>query len=285
MGLRKSFRSSARRVLPSRAKIFLARINTKIQTSRPPHKFSFENASNNSPQSPFPFVVNTDNILEKLGEKYLPSKRLHNYLVYYWSHFRDIRLEVKSVLEIGVETGSSIRMWEEFFPNAIIYGIDINPACKQFEGGRRRILIGDQSDPDFLLQLRQSAEPFDVIIDDGSHRIEHQLKTFELLFPTMSDHGVYVIEDTGGCVDDFGLRTVNSLKELVDNIMYWPKGNAGHWSQLSRFPDKASWISRNVIGIAFYRWIVFVMRGRNPGDNPFLIPPTSEPGISGPADQ
>ena len=257
------------RILPTRVKLSISRLDTMIQTSRPAHTFSFKNASNNSPKSPFPFVTSKENTLEELGEKYLPSKRLHNYLIYYWSHFRDIRFDVRSVLEIGVETDRSISMWEEFFPNAIIYGIDIKPECKEFEGGRRRILIGNQSDLNFLRELTELAEPFDVVIDDGSHKIGHQLKTFEYLFPKMSDHGVYVIEDTGGCVNDFGLRTVNSLKKLVDNIMYWPDGMP-HWSQLSKFPDKSGWISKNIVGIAFYRWIVFVMRGRNPEDNPYL---------------
>ena len=88
----------------------------------------------------------------------------------------------------------------------------------------------------------------------------------------MSDHGIYVIEDTGGCVGDYGLRTVNSLKTIIDRIMYWPDGfDARNWPYLSHFPDEASWIAKNAIGIAFYRWIVFVMRGRNPQDNPFLI--------------
>ena len=268
MQLTKLFRNLVR-LLPSDAKLSLSRLNTRIQTSRPAHTFAFKNASNNPPKSSFPFVISRENTLEELGEKYLPSKRFHNYLIYYWSHFRDIRYEVKSVLEIGIETDRSIRMWEEFFPNAIIYGIDIKPECKDFEGGRRRILIGDQSDLNFLHELTELAAPFDVVIDDGSHRIEHQLKTFDYLFPKMSDHGVYVIEDTGGCVDDFGLRTVNSLKKLVDSIMYWPSGTH-HWSELSKFPQQTSWISKNIIGIAFYRWIVFVMRGRNPEDNPYL---------------
>jgi len=112
---------------------------------------------------------------------------------------------------------------------------------------------------------------FDIIIDDGSHRVEHQLASFDFLFPTMSDHGIYVVEDTGGCVGDPELATVNSLKTLIDSIMYWPKGfQPEDWLHLPSFPDEARWIDKNVVGIAFYRWIVFIMRGKNPRDNPFL---------------
>ncbi|NNE37607.1 MAG: hypothetical protein HKN08_04815 [Gammaproteobacteria bacterium] len=249
----------------------------------PLYKFSFPSSSETSNESRYSFFVDRDNLLEKLAEKYMPSKRTHNYLIYYWMHFRDIRLEVKSVLEIGVQTDRSIRMWEEFFPNAIIYGIDIDPECKQFEGGRRKIMIGDQSDYNFLHDVtQQSSETFDIVIDDGSHQIEHQLKTVDFLLPKISTHGIYVIEDTGGCVGDYELRTVNSLKTIIDNIMYWPDGfDPGNWAHLSNFPDETSWAAKNVIGIAFYRWIVFIMRGRNPQDNPFLTPMSSQDYIMG----
>jgi hypothetical protein len=172
--------------------------------------------------SPFPFIVDRDNPLEALGAKYYPSKRWHNYLVYYWLHFRDIRLKVTRVLEVGVLTGESIQMWEEFFPNAIIYGLDIDPTCRKYEGGRRRILVGDQGDISFLQRTAQEVGAFDIVMDDGSHRVEHQLTTFTTLFPYLTQNGIYVIEGTGGCVADYDLRTVNALKPIIDHIILCP---------------------------------------------------------------
>lgn len=222
--------------------------------------------------SPYPFAIQRPSLLDELGEKYGPTKRLHNYLPYYWAHFRDVRLQVRSVLEIGLETDRSIRMWEEFFPNAEIVGVDIDPRCAAFEGGRRRICIGDQGSPQFLASVLARAQaPFDVIIDDGSHRVEHQIGAFNFLFPRMSSHGIYVIEDTGGVVEDRNLATVNALKRLVDSVMHWPRGYPPReWKTLREFGDEASWADRNVVGVAFYRWMVVVLRGRNPSDNPHL---------------
>lgn len=229
------------------------------------------NSMSNS-KSQYSFFISRKNPLEELGYKYQPSKRNHNYLLYYWMHFRDIRFDVRSVLEIGLQTDRSIKMWEEFFPNAIIYGIDLEPKCLDFQCDRRKIFIGDQGDSKFLKSVAKRAhKPFDIIIDDGSHIPRHQVETFQTLFPLMSDHGIYVIEDTGGCVRDFNLVTVNSLKNHIDNIMYWPKGHdPRNWLHLNTFPNDASWADKNIIGIAFYRWIVFVMRGMNPEDNPYL---------------
>ena len=212
-------------------------------------------------------------MLQQLGDKHQPSKRHHNYLVYYWMHFRDIHTQVKTVLEIGVETERCLRMWEEFFPNATIYGVDINPDCKAFESDRVKVMIGDQGDREFCRQVvEQAGGQFDIIIDDGSHRPEHQLASFNWLFPTLTEHGIYVMEDTGGVVGDTELETVSRLRDLVDNIMHWPEGyRPEDWGYLSEFDETASWADCNIVGAAFYRWIAFIMRGKNPQDNPYLL--------------
>lgn len=234
--------------------------------------FTFPEANSAATPGPYPFWVDRDNLLEDLGNKYQPSKRNHNYLVYYWMHFRDIRLRVQKVLEIGVQTDRCLKMWEEFFPNATIFGVDIDPACQAFEGGRRRIMIGDQGSREFCQQIiADSGGQFDIIIDDGSHIVEHQLNTFNWMFPSLNQHGIYVIEDTGGVVGDVHLATVGQLQELVKHIMYWPDGyNPRDWGYLSSFDESAGWADRNIAGVAFYRWIAFIMRGKNPGDNPYL---------------
>jgi hypothetical protein len=162
-------------------------------------------------------------------------------------------------------------MWEEFFPRATIWGLDIDPKVRAFEGGRRRVRIGNQSDLAFLTSVLAEVDGgFDVVIDDASHRMRDQLATFDALFPALTDHGVYVIEDTGGlsgCA-----QTVERMKELVDHVMRWPADwNPRDWPRLASLPAGASWADRHTIGVAFYRWLVFVFRGRNPEDNPHLI--------------
>jgi hypothetical protein len=270
-------RSLAKQYLPESAQDLLVLLNRKQLAGRR-WRFQFGDAPKEARPSPYAFPIAAGNELEALGEKHQPTKRLHNYLPYYWMHFRDIRNDVRNVLEIGIQTDKSIRMWEEFFPNATIHGLDIDPGCEQFEGDRRRMHVGDQSDREVLARVAAAADgPFDIVIDDGSHRVEHQLATFDCLFPLMSEHGIYVVEDTGGCVGDPENVTVNTLQTLVDSIQYWPAGTRpSDWPRVADFPEDASWADRNVIGVAFYRWIVFVMRGRNPQDNPHLRRPPKD---------
>ena len=49
-------------------------------------------------------------------------------------------------MEIGVYHGNSLKVWKDYFPNAEIYGIDIDPSCKKFEDERTKIIICDQND-------------------------------------------------------------------------------------------------------------------------------------------
>jgi len=97
------------------------------------------------------------------------------------------------LLEIGVAQGASMRMWEEFLPNTKIVGIDRNPVCRIHASDRIYIEIGDQSDRDFLSEVAQKHGPFGVIIDDGGHRDDLHMASFESLW----EHCIqwYAIED------------------------------------------------------------------------------------------
>lgn len=259
-------------LLPEKTRNKIAVYRTQLKTYKP--ILTSKSFSAKKPhESSFNSVVDYNNLLLELGEKYKPTKRLHNYLPHYWKHFRDIHKKVTRVLEIGVESDKSIRMWEEFFPNATVYGIDINPKCAEFSGGRKKIFIGDQSDETFLQKVLEDAGGyFDIIIDDGSHWSSHQLKSFDILFPYLSSHGVYVIEDTGAVVGDPNLKTINEIKKLVDNIMYFPPNvDTSTWDQYKTFPEGASWADRHIVGAAFYRWMCFIEKGNNPGDNPYIL--------------
>ena len=56
--------------------------------------------------------------------------------------------------------------------------------------------IGNQADPRFLQQLIKEFGPFDLIIDDGSHRSSHMISSFNWLFAEgLKESGIYFVED------------------------------------------------------------------------------------------
>jgi hypothetical protein len=126
----------------------------------------------------------------------VPGDTCHNYTPAYHAMFGDRRESVRRVLEVGVNAGSSLRMWEEYFPAAEVIGLDIRPEVL-FAAGRIRCYQADQGVRQSLQAAVAAAGggPFDLIIDDGSHLEAHQIVTAETLLPLLAPGGVYVIED------------------------------------------------------------------------------------------
>lgn len=116
----------------------------------------------------------------------------HGYVDHYERMFGPLRRRARRVLEIGIYRGASLQMWRDYFPGAEIYGVDIKEI--EVPGSRIHTLVGDQSDPELLARLRELG-PWDVIIDDGSHKQSHVLATFDGLYTAVAPGGYYVIED------------------------------------------------------------------------------------------
>jgi hypothetical protein len=80
-------------------------------------------------------------------------------------------------------------MWQRFFgPMAKIVGMDIDPKCKAHEVAGTFVPIGDQSDEKFLQSLIDEFGVPDVVLDDGSHHMDHIAKSFHFLYPTLRPH-------------------------------------------------------------------------------------------------
>ena len=137
---------------------------------------------------------------DKGGEHYMYAGVMgdtcHAYTPKYWDLFKDRIADVKYVLEIGINSGASLQMWEEFFPNAKIIGLDINTGTL-FNKDRIRCFFADQNNRASLLHAMAQAGPqlYDLIVDDGSHELSHQVLSANVLLPYLAVGGMYVIED------------------------------------------------------------------------------------------
>jgi hypothetical protein len=154
------------------------------------------------------------NLLDQLAKKHETDKggfhyrygggdsdTCHNFCREYHAMFEGHQHEVKHVLEIGINAGSSLRMWKEYFPSAMIIGLDSDARCLVHDEDRIMCLAADQGDPTSLYQalgkLREDAPMFDLIVDDGSHQRDHQITSMRTLLPFLAPWGYYVIEDLG----------------------------------------------------------------------------------------
>lgn len=125
--------------------------------------------------------------------------------------------------------GNSLRMWQQYFPRALIHGIDITEKRHRY-GPRVRTFQGDQNNSTFLQKFCHEMGPFDIVIDDGSHINADVKKSFDVLFPHLTSPGLYVIEDLeksympsyGGDSGDLTNpeTSISMVKLLVDAINY-----------------------------------------------------------------
>ncbi len=69
-------------------------------------------------------------------------------------------------------------------------------------------------------------------------------------------------------------RVIDAFRELTDGINYWPQGaDSMFWDHLDTIEGAPSLFER-IVGVSFYRWIIFVEFGDNPGDNTYLRSPS-----------
>ena len=118
----------------------------------------------------------------------------HQYEKYYGFALDFIADKKGSMIEVGIDRYLSLSLWKDVLPNLFVYGIDIS---QQSEGEGYKVFRADQSKDTQLDEVIEDIKhrPVWLIIDDGSHVPEHQLSTFNKLFPLLEEGGVYIIED------------------------------------------------------------------------------------------
>jgi len=146
------------------------------------------------------------------------SSLVHNYTERYEVHFAPMRNEPLRILELGIQSGASLKMWKAFFTRSHIFGLDIKDS-RIFDEQRITTIKGSQTDVLLLEQISERYGPFDVIIDDASHHSRATQLSFDTLFPLLNKGGFYVIEDLHCCYwPEFsnGYSFIERIKELID---------------------------------------------------------------------
>jgi len=145
-----------------------------------------------------------------------PDKQtVHSYIEVYEEVLKPYRGKV-NFLEIGLFSGQSLRMWEQYFNEGKCTGIDISETP---HGGLQdlRPMIAEGSHNIFIMDGTKKADieknfegvMFDVIIDDGSHNLADQLESYNHLKSHLVKGGIYIIED---------VQDIDANKDLFLNL-------------------------------------------------------------------
>ncbi len=185
----------------------------------------------------------------------------HHYFDIYDRHFKRFKGKEIVVVEIGVFQGGSLQMWKNYFgPRAKIFGIDINPRVAELKEENIDILIGSQSDKNFLRKLKRELPDIDILIDDGGHKMKQQIFTFEELFSKIKPDGVYVCEDLATSyhlVYGGGYKRIGSFVEFTKNLI--DKLNAFHSEQKFFKPDE---LTTSMDSVHYYDNVIVIEKKR-----------------------
>lgn len=152
-------------------------------------------------------------------------KTHHNYTTFYYSIFKNFRDRHFRIFELGLgsnnvnipsnmgkngKPGASLYGWEEFFPNAKVYGADIDSNIL-FETDRIKTYYCDQTNPKVISdmwQIKELSGLFDIIIEDGLHEYNANVCFFENSIHKLNANGYFIIED-------INLHTLNLFKPKI----------------------------------------------------------------------
>jgi glycosyltransferase involved in cell wall biosynthesis len=159
---------------------------------------------------------------QELGDQSTDKYWVHTYTRLYDAHIGYMRPTARKILEIGVLRGASLLLWKEAFPKAHIVGVDIKQRHDLlFDSStdkRITFLLGNQQDQTFLKNSVIAQGPYDIIIDDASHRGDKMIKSFQLLWKSLAPGGWYVLEDLYGHYRKGRASMMPFIKDRIDTM-------------------------------------------------------------------
>ena len=176
-----------------------------------------------------------------------------HYFDIYHRHFQKFVGKEVRLLEVGIFSGGSLDMWKAYFgPKCVVYGVDVEEACKAYEDERTKVFIGDQSDRRFWSLVRDQVPSVDILIDDGGHAPEQQVVTLEEMLPHVRPGGVYVCEDIHGKHNRFAAYVYGLTDALNEN------------RQIAEFTSAPSAFQESVYSVHNYPFVTVIEKARSP---------------------
>lgn len=140
----------------------------------------------------------------------------------YDRYFAELADHPVTLLELGVHSGESAKVFASYFKNGTVVGTDIENRGVDFSGYPNVIFaLADQRNAEQLNKVCATHAPdgVDIIIDDASHYGSWSLASYSILYPHLNPGGLYIVEDWAtGYWDDWpdGSRFQQFTPEITD---------------------------------------------------------------------
>ena len=225
--------------------------------------------------------ISLENIFQKTGT----DKFDHNYHEIYEKLFRQHREKDNlKFLEIGTRAGLGIQSFNLYFynnPSRNFYCLDIH---ERHLAGLRHMFNCFRCDQGNVEELNLFLEhfdfpKFDIVIDDGSHITNDQIKSLSVIFKQLKSNGIYIIEDLFLLIDDkinkFHDSKEMNMLEIINFYMnnnYFPvEDKNGKANPMS--PETIEYLNHNVLRCYIYNINSKenIISGGGPGKRPVGI--------------
>ena len=138
-------------------------------------------------------------LLELVDNSITDKNTTHSYLGLYEDLLCSKRETAKNVLEIGIWDGGSIKLWDDYFKNAIIYGLDLTATNEKWDSLKNKesikLITGvDAYNQTFFNETFKEIK-FDFMLDDGPHSLESMIIFIRLYSTLLTHDGILIIED------------------------------------------------------------------------------------------
>jgi SAM-dependent methyltransferase len=129
-------------------------------------------------------------------------------------------VDVVSNMGANGHPGASLRSFREFFPNAEIYGADVDKRIL-FSERKIKTFHVDQTDDATFLELDKSIpDDFDLMIDDGLHSVNANIRSLLFFLRKIKVGGFAVVEDIGESALPLWELVGSMLDEKFESFIY-----------------------------------------------------------------
>lgn len=154
-----------------------------------------------TPQTFFSNIEKIETMFDLIDNRRTDKNTTHSYLDLYQRLLQHKKQTATNILEVGICAGGSIKLWHDYFTNAIVHGLDIMVKKDIWTQiiDKERIKLYLETDAynnEFFKQtFLSSQQKFDMVLDDGPHTLVSMIKFISLYSQLLKDDGLLIVED------------------------------------------------------------------------------------------
>jgi len=147
----------------------------------------------------------------------------HPYSLLYNDLFKKNRNDTFNLCEIGIAEGKSLCTWNEYFPNAQIYGFEKWQRWLDYwnttYSDKTRVQVNEMDvryNDSITVPFSKLNVMFDCIIDDSTHQFNDMIRIIRCSLPFLKPGGMMIIEDIQKFYDESWFYT--ELNEILNEF-------------------------------------------------------------------